>query len=55
MYRNLPQTEKLAILGYSHNQGRSCALKYLETGETQKDFFGTDAAEYVTELRKALG
>ena len=49
-----PQTEKLAILGYAHNQGRSGALKYLETGVTQKDGFGTDAKKYIDEVRKAL-
>ena len=32
MYRNMPQTEKLAVLGYAHNQGRGGALKYFETG-----------------------
>ena len=37
MYRNMPQTEQLAVLGYAHNQGRGGALKYLETGETEKD------------------
>ena len=36
-YRNLPQTDKLAVLGYAHNQGRGGALKYLEKGENEKD------------------
>jgi len=31
------------------------ALKYLETGETEKDGFGTDALKYIEELTKALG
>ena len=53
MYRNLPQTEQLAVLGYAHNQGRGGALKYLETGETRKDGFGTDAQMYIDEVRKA--
>ena len=53
MYRNLPQTEKLAVLGYAHNQGRGGALKYLETGKTQKDGFGTDAQKYIDEVKKA--
>ena len=53
-YRDLPQTEKLAILGYAHNQGRGGALKYLETGEPEKDGFGTDALKYVEEVTKAL-
>ena len=53
MYRNMPQTEKLAVLGYAHNQGRGGALKYLETGKTQKDGFGTDAQMYIDEIKKA--
>ena len=53
MYRNMPQTEKLAVLGYAHNQGRGGALKYLETGKTQKDGFGTDAQMYIDEVKKA--
>ena len=54
-YRDLPQTEKLAILGYAHNQGRGGALKYLETGEPEKHGFGTDALKYIDELTRALG
>ena len=53
MYRSLPQTDKLAVLAYAHNQGRKGALKYLETGETQKDGFGTDAQMYIDEVKKA--
>lgn len=44
---------KLSILGYAHNQGRVGALKYLETGKTQKDGFGTDAQKYIDEVKKA--
>ncbi len=55
MYRNMPQTEQLAVLGYAHNQGRGGALKYLETGESEKDGFGTDALKYVDEVKNALG
>ena len=53
MYRNMPQTEQLAVLGYAHNQGRGGALKYLETGKTQKDGFGTEAQKYIDEVKKA--
>tara|TARA_B100000902_G_C27244329_1_gene881751 strand:+ start:290 stop:1438 length:1149 start_codon:yes stop_codon:yes gene_type:complete len=52
-YRNLPQTDKLAVLSYAHNQGRGGALKYLETGKTQKDGFGSDAQMYIDEVKKA--
>ena len=48
-------SEKLAVLGYAHNQGRGGALKYLETGKPKKDGFGTNALKYVEEVTKALG
>ena len=54
-YRNMGLNEQLGILGYAHNQGRGGALKYLNTGETQKDGFGTDAQKYIDEVKKALG
>tara|TARA_B100001057_G_scaffold294672_1_gene294772 strand:+ start:621 stop:1598 length:978 start_codon:yes stop_codon:yes gene_type:complete len=54
-YRDLTMSEKLAVLGYAHNQGRGGALKYLETGESEKDGFGTDALKYVEEVTRALG
>jgi hypothetical protein len=53
-YRDLTMSEKLAVLGYAHNQGRGGALKYLETGESQKDGFGTDAKVYIEKVNKAL-
>ena len=46
---------RLAVLGYAHNQGRGGALKYLETGESEKDGFGTDPQKYIEEVKKALG
>ena len=54
-YRDLTMSDKLAVLGYAHNQGRGGALKYLETGESEKDGFGTDALKYVEEVKNALG
>ena len=54
-YRDLTMSEKLAVLGYAHNQGRGGALKYLETGESEKDGFGTDALKYIEEVTQALG
>ena len=54
-YRAMDEKNKLAVLGYAHNQGRGGALKYLETGETQKDGFGTDAQKYIDEVKNALG
>ena len=54
-YRDMGESDKLAMLGYAHNQGRGGALRYLETGETQKDGFGTDAQKYIDEVKTALG
>ena len=53
-YRNMSLNEQLGILGYAHNQGRGGALKYLETGESQADGFGTDAKIYIEKVNKAL-
>jgi hypothetical protein len=54
-YRDMTMSEKITVLGYAHNQGRGGALKYLETGESQKDGFGTDALKYIDEVKKSLG
>ena len=54
-YRKMDLNEQLSILGYAHNQGRGGALKYLTSGLTQKDGFGTDAQKYIDEVKKALG
>ena len=53
-YKSLPPNEKLAILGYAHNQGASGAAEYLETGQTGSDAFGTQGTRYVSAVRKAL-
>ena len=53
-YRDMNQRDKLSILGYAHNQGRGGALKYLQTGDSQADGFGTDALKYVDAVVKAL-
>ena len=54
-YGKMDLNEQLGILGYAHNQGRGGTLKYFETGESEKDGFGTDALKYVEEVTKALG
>ena len=53
-YRDMNQRDKLSILGYAHNQGRGGALRYLQTGDSQADGFGTDALKYVDAVVKAL-
>jgi len=45
-YKMLPLKEKVAVLGYAHNQGWSGADKWLETGETGEDAFGTKGTKY---------
>lgn len=49
-YKMLPLKEKLAVLGYAHNQGWSGADKWLETGETGADAFGTKGTKYYDAL-----
>ena len=45
-YRKLPIDQKLAVLGYAHNQGWSGAKTWLETGKEGKDAFGTKGTKY---------
>jgi len=54
-YRSMTDREKLGILGYAHNQGRGGALRFLETGKSEADGFGTDAKVYIDKVNKALG
>lgn len=49
-YKMLPLKEKLAVLGYAHNQGWSGADTWLETGKTGKDAFGTKGTKYYNAL-----
>ena len=53
-YRQMSSSEKLAVLGYAHNQGAGGALDYLKTGKAQADGFGTSAMTYVDAVRMAL-
>jgi hypothetical protein len=53
-YRDLSSSEKLAVLGYAHNQGAGGALEYLKTNKAQADGFGTSAMTYVDAVRMAL-
>lgn len=46
IYANLSPLEQLKILGYAHNQGAGGASKWLRTGQSKKDAFGTDASKY---------
>jgi hypothetical protein len=53
-YRDMSSSDKLAVLGYAHNQGTGGALEYLKTGKAQADGFGTTAMTYVDAVRIAL-
>ena len=53
-YRNLSEKEKIAVLGYAHNQGWGGAKKWLETGVEGKDAFGTSGTKYYNALTSAI-
>jgi hypothetical protein len=52
-YAALSQNEKLAMLGYAHNQGAGGAAQYLRTHQVGHDAFGTGGDTYVRAIRKA--
>jgi hypothetical protein len=54
-YHNLPDEEKLALLGYAHNQGVGNAIKYFRGGEEGEDAFGTKGGRYASTVRYNLG
>lgn len=54
-YRELPMKEKLAVLGYAHNQGWGGAKEWLSTGVEGKDAFGTKGTKYYNAITKRLG
>ena len=53
-YRAMSEVDQLAVLGYAHNQGRGGALRFLESGVSEQDGFGTDASKYVEAVKSAL-
>jgi hypothetical protein len=54
-YTSLPDEEKLAVLGYAHNQGAGGASKWMRTGRVEKDGFGTKGTKYSESIRSNLG
>lgn len=50
-YRAMPIEEKLAVLGYAHNQGWGGANKWLNTGVAGKDAFGTKGTKYYNAIK----
>lgn len=53
-YVRMSPEQKLALLGYAHNQGAAGAAKYLETGREGRDSFGTSGTAYSKSIAKNL-
>lgn len=53
-YGKLNQFQRLAALGYAHNQGAGGAAAWLKTGTPKQDGFGTDATLYARDILKGL-
>lgn len=51
-FREMNARQKLAILGYAHNQGPMGAARYLHTGVTGRDGFGTPGTKYIDSVMK---
>jgi hypothetical protein len=54
IYRDMSPEQRLEVLGYAHNQGAGGAAKWLRTGQSQKDGFGTEATKYSVTINKEL-
>lgn len=54
-YRSLPPKEKLAVLGYAHNQGAGGASEWINSGISRRDGFNTDASKYYNAVAGNLG
>jgi hypothetical protein len=53
-YRALSADEKLAALGYAHNQGAGGLAKYLRTHQAGHDAWGTGGDVYERAIRRAI-
>lgn len=51
-YASMSPEERLKVLGYAHNQGAGGANKWLKTGKSNADAFGTDATKYAYRIGK---
>ena len=54
-YHALNADDKLAALGYAHNQGAGGLAQYLRTHKAGRDAFGTGGDVYERAIRKSLG
>lgn len=53
-YASMTLEKQLGILGYAHNQGVSGAKKYLSSGVTGRDAFGTPGSKYIDTIQREL-
>jgi hypothetical protein len=53
-YAAMSPTDQLKMLGYAHNQGAHGAEKFLATGRTGRDAFGTPGTRYISEIDRQL-
>lgn len=45
-YRNATPQQKLAMLGYAHNEGMGAALSWIDHGQVRRDGFGTPGTAF---------
>lgn len=55
IYRGMSPAQRLAVLGYAHNQGAGGASAWLRTGVVGHDAFHTGGDAYVRAVQKAIG
>lgn len=53
-YRDMDDKNKLAVLGYAHNQGAEAALEWLTTAVVGTDAFNTRGDEYSEAIKEEL-
>ena len=53
-YTSLSPDEKLAILGYAHNQGVGPTVEWVKSGQVSVDGFGTPGTKFSKAVRKNL-
>lgn len=53
-FAGMSAEQRLGILGLAHNSGAGGASKYLSTGVSSRDGFGTDPTKYITAINDQL-
>lgn len=54
VFKSSNEMQRLAILGYAHNQGAAGAAKWLATGQAGRDGFGTSGTRYSDAISQSL-